>query len=391
MARGPPGWKERAVALDVGGLATLGGSSRRRVFAHFPWHVAGLVAVIAALGVWNLASATRSDSAPVWTSQMAWMGVGVGLALAVLLVDYRFSMRLSYVFYVAVILLLVAVLLKGRLVMGARRWLTVGPVNFQPSELAKIAVMLALARWFHSDAQKEGRRGGYGLAGIAVPAALTLLPAALILKQPDLGTALIVLAVGATLILFAGVRWRTLAVIAGVGVGVALMAWPHLKPYQRKRVESFLDPQGDVLGAGYHATQSMIAVGSGQGFGKGWGQGTQTLLSFLPEQHTDFIFSVWAEEHGFVGCLLLLALYFALVASALGIAGDARDRFGQFLAVGVTAMLFWHAFINMGMVIGLLPVVGVTLPLMSYGGSSVIAVAIAVALLANVGMRRFVN
>jgi rod shape determining protein RodA len=217
------------------------------------------------------------------------------------------------------------------------------------------------------------------------------LPAALILKQPDLGTALIVLAVGATLILFAGVRWRTLAVIAGVGVGVALMAWPHLKPYQRRRVESFLDPGGDVLGAGYHATQSMIAVGSGQGFGKGWGQGTQTLLSFLPEQHTDFIFSVWAEEHGFVGCLLLLALYFGLVASALGIAGDARDRFGQFLAVGVTAMLFWHAFINMGMVIGLLPVVGVTLPLMSYGGSSVIAVALAVALLANVGMRRFVN
>jgi rod shape determining protein RodA len=379
------------VALDVGGLATLGGSSQRRLFARFPWHVAGLVAVIAALGVWNLASASRSAHAPVWISQLAWMGVGVGLALAVLLVDYRFSMRLSYVFYGAVILMLVAVLVKGRLVMGARRWLTVGPVNFQPSELAKIAVMLALARWFHADGQRDGRRGGYGLAGIAVPAALTLLPAALVLKQPDLGTALIVLAIGATMILFAGVRWRTLAVIAGVGVGVALMAWPHLKPYQRKRVESFLNPEGDALGAGYHATQSMIAVGSGQGLGKGWGQGTQTLLSFLPEQHTDFIFSVWAEEHGFVGCLLLLALYFALVASALGIAGDARDRFGQFLAVGVTAMLFWHAFINMGMVIGLLPVVGVTLPLMSYGGSSVIAVALAVALLANVAMRRFVN
>jgi len=199
------------VALDVGGLPTLGGSSQRRVFAHFPWHVAGLVAAIAALGVWNLASASRSAHAPVWISQMAWMGVGVALALAVLLVDYQFSMRLSYVFYGAVILLLVVVLLKGRLVMGARRWLTIGPVNFQPSELAKIAVMLALARWFHSDAQKEGRRGGYGLAAIAVPAAITLLPAALILKQPDLGTALIVLAVGATLILFAGCaggRWR---------------------------------------------------------------------------------------------------------------------------------------------------------------------------------------
>ncbi len=278
-------------------------------------------------------------------------------------------MRRLDVFYGVVIVLLVAVLLKGRLVMGARRWLTVGPVNFQPSELAKIAVMLALARWFHSDERSEARReAATASLGSPFPPPSRSCRWLLILKQPDLGTALIVLAVGATMILFAGVRWRTLAVIGAVVVG-GWGSWPgpHLKPYQRKRVETFLNPEGDVLGAGYHATQSMIAVGSGQGLGKGWGQGTQTLLSFLPEQHTDFIFSVWAEEHGFVGCLLLLFLYYALVASALGIAGDARDRFGQFLAVGVTAMLFWHAFINMGMVIGLLPVVGVTLPLMSYG------------------------
>ncbi len=211
------------------------------------------------------------------------------------------------------------------------------------------------------------------------------------LKQPDLGTALIICAVGFTQILFAGVRWKTLAILLVVAVGGATFAYPHLKPYQKKRVETFLNPEGDALGAGYHATQSMIAVGSGQGLGKGWGQGTQTYLSFLPEQHTDFIFSVWAEEHGFVGCLLLLALYFALVTSAIDIAGNARDRFGSFLAVGVTGMLFWHAVINIGMVIGLLPVVGVTLPLMSYGGSSVLTVFVAIGLLANVGMRRFVN
>ncbi len=380
------------MALDVSGLAVLGGG-RRRLLEHFPWHVAGLAAAISALGVWNLASASRSAHAPVWIPQLGWMGVGVFLALAVAMVDYRVFLRLAYVLYGLVILLLVAVLVKGRVVMGARRWLGVGPLNFQPAELAKIAVMMAVARWFHQDARKvaahHGR--GYGLLGVAVPAGLTLLPAALILRQPDLGTALIVVAIGVTMILFAGVRWRTVALAAGAAALAAVLALPHLKPYQRRRLESFLNPEGDVLGAGYHATQSMIAVGSGQGFGKGWGQGTQTLLSFLPEQHTDFIFSVWAEERGFLGCLLLLGLYYALVGSVLGIAGTARDRFGFLLGAGVAGMLFWHTFINMGMVVGLLPVVGVTLPLLSYGGSSVMATYIALGLAANVSMRRFVN
>jgi rod shape determining protein RodA len=249
--------------------------------------------------------------------------------------------------------------------------------------------MLALAAWFHGDAEK--RKDGYGLLGLAVPLVIVLVPAVLTLRQPDLGTALIILAIGLTQILFAKVRWKTLAILATVAVGGATFAYPHLKPYQKKRIETFLDPQGDALGAGYHATQSMIAVGSGQGLGKGWGQGTQTYFSFLPEQHTDFIFSVWAEEHGFVGCLLLVGLYFALVTSALDVCGGARDRFATFLAIGVTAMLFWHVFVNVGMVIGILPVVGVTLPLMSYGGSSVLTVFAAIGLLANVGMRRFVN
>jgi rod shape determining protein RodA len=377
------------VALDLS-LPRAGlPSARRRAFAHYPWHVALLVLGIAALGVWNLASASRSAHAPVWISQLWWM-VGGGLfALGLGLFDYRRFMRGAYVFYGFVIVLLVLVFVKGRVVMGARRWIGFGPVNLQPSELAKIAVALALARWFHMDAGK--RKDGYGLFSLVVPAGITLLPAALILKQPDLGTALIVVAVGATMILFAKVRWQTLVAVGTVVVAGTVFAYPHLKPYQKKRVETFLNPEGDVLGAGYHATQSMIAVGSGQGVGKGWGQGTQTLLSFLPEQHTDFIFSVWAEEHGFLGCMLLLTLYYVLILSALGIVGNARDRFGHFLAVGVTAMLFWHAFINMGMVTGVLPVVGVTLPLMSYGGSSVVAVLTGIGLLNNVAMRRWVN
>jgi rod shape determining protein RodA len=368
---------------------SLSAMPQRRPFAHFPWHVAVIVLSISAIGIWNLASASRSAHAPVWIQQTAWMAIGAFLALAITLFDPRTFHRLAWVFYAIVIVLLLFVLVKGRYVMGARRWIGFGPVNFQPSELAKISVALALASWFHGDADK--RKDGYGLLGLAIPLGITFVPAVLTLKQPDLGTALIICSVGFTQILFARVRWKAIAILAVVAIGGATFAYPHLKPYQKKRVETFLNPQGDVLGAGYHATQSMIAIGSGQGLGKGWGQGTQTYLSFLPEQHTDFIFSVWAEEHGFLGCLLLLALYFALLASAIDIAGSARDRFGNFLAVGLTGMLFWHVVINIGMVIGLLPVVGVTLPLMSYGGSSVLVIYTSIGLLANVGMRRFVN
>ncbi len=367
---------------------SLVAAPHRRAFSHFPWHLAVVVLCICTIGIWNLASASKAANAEVWIPQAWWMGAGAALALAVCLVDHRNFHRLAWVFYGCVIVLLLAVMVKGRVVMGARRWIMIGPVNFQPSELAKLSVALALASFFAADSGK--RKDGYGLFGIMIPLAITFVPAVLILKQPDLGTALVVVAVGLTQILFAKVRWKTLALLVGVAVGGAVLVYPHLKPYQKKRVETFINPEADALGAGYHATQSMIAVGSGQGLGKGWGQGTQTYLSFLPEQHTDFIFSVWAEEHGFVGCLLLLGLYFALVTSAVEIAGNARDRFGNFLAVGVTAMLFWQVTINVGMVTGVLPVVGVTLPLMSYGGSSVIAILAGIGLLANVGIRRYV-
>ena len=368
---------------------SLAVTPHRRLFAHFPWHIAFLVVAISAIGVWNLASASRSAHAPVWISQAWWMGAGVLLALGLTLVDHRNFQRLAWVFYLAVLVLLVLVHLKGRSAMGARRWLTVGPLNLQPSELAKLAVALVLASFFAGEAEK--RRDGYGLLEMVIPLGVTLIPAALILKQPDLGTALMVVAVGCTQLAFAKIRWVALAILLVGGLVGGFFTYRHLKDYQRDRIVSFLNPEAHAKGAGYHAAQSMIAIGSGQGTGKGWGQGTQTYLSFLPEQHTDFIFSVWAEEHGFVGCLLLLVLYFGLLASAVDVAGAARDRFGQFLAVGITAMLFWHVFINVGMVIGLLPVVGVTLPLMSYGGSSVIAVYAGIGLLANIGMRRFVN
>jgi rod shape determining protein RodA len=368
-------------------------SPERRTFAHFPGHIAWFVVSICAIGVWNLASASRNTGAlgatPVWKLQLLFMVVFSLVALGISLLDYRNYQRFAWVFYGLVIVLLIFVALKGKRVMGARRWIGLGPFNLQPSELAKVAVMLALARWLHDDAER--RKEPYGLLGLAIPLVIVMVPAVMVKFQPDLGTALIVAGTGFTMLLFAPVRWRTIAILGAVAVIGATAGYPHLKPYQKKRIETFINPQGDVRGAGYHATQSMIAVGSGEGTGKGWGQGTQNNMRFLPEQHTDFVFSVWAEEHGFLGCFILLALYLALVASAIDIAANARDRFGHYVAIGVAGMLFWQAFINVGMVIGLLPVVGVTLPLMSYGGSSVMTIFIALGLLANVSMRRFVN
>lgn len=377
------------MALDL----SFSSSPERRTFAHFPGHIAWFVLSICAIGVWNLASASRhtgaSGATPVWKLQLLFMVVFGLVALGVSLLDYRNYQRFAWVFYVLVILLLVFVALKGKRVMGARRWIDLGPVNLQPSELAKLAVTLALARWLHDDAER--RKEPYGLLGLAIPLAIILVPAVMVKMQPDLGTALIVAGTGFTMLLFAPVRWRTLLILGAVAIAGATAAYPHLKPYQKKRIETFINPQGDVRGAGYHATQSTIAIGSGEGTGKGWGQGTQNNMRFLPEQHTDFVFSVWAEEHGFLGCFLLLALYFALIASAIDVAANARDRFGHYAAIGVAGMLFWQAFINVGMVIGLLPVVGVTLPLMSYGGSSVMTIFLSLGLLANISMRRFVN
>ena len=361
---------------------SLAAMPQRRPFAHFPWHLAVIVLSISAIGIWNLASASRSAHAPVWISQTVWMGAGMVIALAVTLFDPRGFQRLAWVFYAIVLVLLVAVMVKGRYVMGARRWLAVGPVNFQPSELAKLSVALALASWFHADAEK--RKDGYGLFGLAIPLAVTALPAALILKQPDLGTALIVLAVGGTQILFAKVRWKTLALLVGVGAAGAVLVYPHLKPYQKKRVETFLNPQADALGAGYHATQSMIAVGSGQGLGKGWGQGTQTYLSFLPEQHTDFIFPVVGEELGFLGVTVALALFLLLLLRSVRIASRSADPFPSLVAFGLAAAWFVHILVNIGMTLNLMPVTGIPLPFFSYGGSFMLMCWLSVGILGRI-------
>lgn len=534
---------------------------RPRAMGQLHWPLVAVVVAIAALGCYNLHSAAAHNEPRLYLTQATWFGLGGACIAFCLLFDYRLTETVAYALYGSVVTMLFAVLALGKSAMGARRWLRLGPLTFQPSEIAKLAVIFCLARYFSQrveaggysiralarplnltrplsvllglalfwrapalvdpvgelsryvhrklagapapledllwfrvaclcaiavatvlaavwvvraeragallDPWPPGRRRrlcvlvgllaatlvacvvtawqapvmqdpfgtalaaldaaatdgahaelhptpyarglllalalGYAAAALVhfrrqgpalaeafvAPFDLLLVPALLVLVQPDLGTAGIIFSIGMTMVLIVGVQARSLVSMGLWGAVVAGAAWfGVLKDYQKRRILTFIDPEQDVRGAGWNAVQSLIAVGSGRWFGKGHKGGTQTQLSFLPEQHTDFAFSVWAEEQGFVGCALLLLLYLLLVGFAFGIARRARDAYGALLATGLTALILWQAVINVGMVIGVLPVVGITLPLFSYGGSSVLTVAVAVGLLLNVHARR---
>jgi rod shape determining protein RodA len=263
--------------------------------------------------------------------------------------------------------------------------LSLGPISFQPSELAKISILMMLAKFF----TEKGGYGDYRLRDLWRPFVLIAIPCGLILKEPDLGTALVLAAVSFSVILFVKINWKSLVILILLALSVSPFVWFSLKPYQQKRILTFLRPETDPLGSGYHISQSKIAIGSGQFWGKGFLQGTQTRLHFLPEQHTDFAFSVLAEEWGFIGSCLVLVLYLLLILWGLAIAKNSKDNFGSILAVGIVAMIFWQVAINVGMVTGLLPVVGIPLLLFSYGGSSFITTMAAMGILMNISMRRF--
>jgi rod shape determining protein RodA len=364
-------------------------SATERKLDHLHWPLVLCTLIICSLGVWNLASATKNAATVMWFVQAKWMFIGVGAVAVLLFIDYRWLQTLAWPGYFAALGLLAGVAFHGKKVLGARRWLAVGGLQLQPSEFVKLAVIVVLARWFTRD-ETGVRKGQYGILDLWRPFLLILVPVALVMKQPDLGTALVTFAIAMTMVMFAKVNLRDLIIMLATGAGVSFLAWhKFLKDYQKQRVLTFLNPEAYAKGAGYHSIQSTIAVGSGQWSGKGWGEGTQNQLAFLPEQHTDFIFSVWAEEHGFMGGVVLIALYAFLVLAALDVAANARDKFGSFLALGIAALFFWHAFINMGMVTGVLPVVGVPLPLFSYGGSSVVADMLGIGILLNVSLRRF--
>ena len=348
------------------------------------WGLVLVLSAIAGIGVVALYSAAGGHYDP-WAARHAIRyGAALGLLLIVALVHPKVWLWFAWPIYAVAMLLLVAVDVIGKTGMGAQRWLILGPMQIQPSEIAKVAVILVLARYYHGLSREQASRFLY-----TVPPLLVILaPVGLVMVQPDLGTAMMVLLGGAALLFVAGVRiWMFLA--AGISAVACLpVAWSFMHEYQRKRVLTFLDPDRDPLGAGYHITQSKIAIGSGGLFGKGFLQGTQSSLNFLPEKQTDFIFTTFVEEWGMIGACVLLALFALVLVWGFSIAMRSQHHFGRLVALGVTAMMFLYVFINTAMVMGLLPVVGVPLPLVSNGGTAMVSVMFACGLLIGVNVYR---
>jgi rod shape determining protein RodA len=358
----------------------------RQLRGRFDWVLTGTIVAIVTLGLINLYSATKTSQPQLYGQQLRWLCVGVGVFFAAAAVDYRVWQRFAYVAYAGGLLLLVAVLVVGPVVKGSQRWLALGSLRLQPSELMKVMLILALAKHIQDEPFPEDNH----LRKLAIPAGLIAVPFLLVAKQPDLGTAGLISLIGFTLVALIRFRAKTLVWLGGTAALVVPVAWLYLlADYQKQRVRTFINPEADPSGAGWHSLQSIFAIGSGRLWGKGYLKGTQNQLQFLPEHWTDFPFAVWAEEWGFVGSMVLLALYVFLILWLLHLASQVRDRFATVVCLGATALVFWHAAINIGMVTGLLPVVGVTLPLVSYGGSSLLTVMAALGLVMNVSVRRF--
>jgi rod shape determining protein RodA len=363
----------------------------RRLLQHFDWVLLGLTLVLGGIGILTLYSAATANAdiagvkGLVHLKQSYWLAVGTGVMILLTLFSYRWLNRFALPIYVFSIGLLIAVLFVGKEVSGSQRWLVLGPVSFQPSELVKISLVILLAQYFSDSVSEEG----FSLRGLWKPLIWTLIPFALIVRQPDLGTSLIVLLIAGSVTVFVKIERISLVCLTVTGIVGSVGAWFFLKGYQKQRILAFLEPHGDPLGAGYHIIQSKIAVGSGLFFGKGFLKGTQNALSFLPEQHTDFIFSVLAEEWGFLGAAVVISLYVLVVIWGLSVAVRSKEPFGTILALGLTSMIFWQTFINLAMALALLPVVGVPLPLISYGGSSMLVTMGGIGILLNISMRRF--
>ena len=352
-----------------------------RVAAGIDGTLLALSLAMALLGLATLYSASYDNPGRV-TAQLANLCVALAAMWLAARIPPQTLMRLAVPAYLLAVALLVAVALAGDVVHGARRWLHVGVARFQPSEMMKLALPLMLAWYFHK------HEATLRLRNFAVAALLLALPVLLIARQPDLGTAVLGGAVGCYVLFFAGIGWKVLAGLGVLGLAGLAPLWGMLHDYQRRRILTLLDPSQDPLGAGYHTIQSTIAVGSGGVTGKGWLHGTQTHLEFIPERHTDFIFAVFSEEFGLLGNLALLALYALLIARGLMIAANAATFFARLIAASVTLMFFTYAFVNMGMVSGILPVVGVPLPFISYGGTSLLTLFIGIGILMSVHSHR---
>lgn len=362
----------------------------RTTISKIDYNLALVILALTLIGLINLYSAThgpntRGVSGLFW-SQLIYLVVGWLLYAGCTFVDYRIFLRLAYPLYGINLLLLVLVMIIGRTTLGAQRWLDLGFFRYQPSETMKLAMVLVMARYFHSHVKPEG----HSLKELIVPAILVFIPALLVVKQPDLGTGLLLMAVISTMFLFVKIRTKVLLALGIVFCLAVPVVWKFaLKEYQKNRIFTFLDANRDPRGSGYNSIQSKIAVGSGRIFGKGFRKGTQSQLEFLPERHTDFIFSVLSEEHGFIGSTTTLVLFALLFSMGVRIASQAKDKFGVLLVLGIMSILFWHMFINVGMTSGLLPIVGIPLPLISYGGSSLLTTMLSMGIVSSVSLRRF--
>lgn len=348
------------------------------------WGFVLLIVMIGAIGVALLYSAGGLSWEPWASRQLIRFIAGMGVMLVLAMIDVRFWLRVAYLGYAVGLVMLVAVEIMGQVGMGAQRWIDLGVIVIQPSELMKIALVLALARYFHTRTTEDIHRP----VVLIPPIVMVTLPVALVLLQPNLGTAMLLLLGSAALFFAAGVRLWKFVVVSLVGLAMLPIGWQFLHDYQKQRVLTFLNPGSDPLGAGYNILQSQIALGSGGMFGKGFGLGTQSQLMFLPEKHTDFIFVVLAEEMGMAGAMLLLALYAMVLAYGFVIALSARNQFGRLVAVGLTFAFFLYLFVNVAMVTGLIPVVGIPLPLVSYGGTAMLTLLIGCGILLSVSVHR---
>jgi len=381
----------------------------RRLLLNFDWKILFLTLLIAIIGIAEIYSASYTPSTtemadqpyvagyrrdnlyPIeesqnyWKKQAIWVGIGVVVLFLITLIDYHSIVKYGYIFYGLAMLLLILLFVVGEIRAGSRRWIDLGFFSIQPSEIVKLSLVIALVKYFGESKKSDS----YSLKELILPLAFIFPSFLLILFQPDLGTAFSVILISICLIFAVGVKLKT-SIYAGIfGLISCIGMWNFLKPYQRQRIFTFFDPYKDPLGSGYHTIQSEIAIGSGGILGKGFLNGTQGQLKFLPEHHTDFIFSIIAEEWGFLGSAIFLALFLGLIFLCIQASIKAKDKIAALLCFGITVMITLNMLINIGMAIGLLPIVGVPLPLVSYGGSSVVMTMIGIGLILNVQMRRY--
>ena len=364
----------------------------RRLVQNFDWLSFATVIAISVIGVMTIFSATRQPSdavqSPLFMKQIVWMIIGVAGMIVFLSFDYIWLSRISVHLYIAGVILLLIAMITGKTGMGAQRWISLGPIAFQPSEFFKLIFIIMVAQYLSLVAGEIDI-----MQLLRIFFVIVFVPFVLLFKQPDLGTAVVVLIIFFSMILARGLRKKALLLVVIVSLVslpfVGNIVWTGLKDYQKNRLVAFIDPEADPSGIGYHINQSKVAIGSGEFFGKGYLKGTQGPFSFLPERHTDFIFAVFSEEWGFMGALVLLSLYFILIIRGLDTARKAKDTYGRMLAFGITFMFSVYFFVNVGMTLGIMPVVGIPLPFMSYGGTALLSNFISIGVLMNVRTRRF--